>query len=190
MGAVSEQPGRYRRSTSGLIASILVTLVAIGAFVGLRELTRNDLEVEPEPVDYLSAVEFAQQEGAELVYPPELPTGWIATSVEVTPGEEPTWRLGVLTDDERFVGLRQDNDSLDDMLEAYVDEDAVEIEPQRLESPVAREWRVFEDEGGDVAFAAEVDDQVVLVYGSAGMDEVRAFAESLTAEQRGGTAGG
>jgi hypothetical protein len=190
MGAVSEQPGRYRRSTSGLIASILVTLVAIGGFVALRELTRNDLEVEPEPVDYLSAVEFAQQEGAELVYPPSLPDGWIATSVEITPGEEPVWRLGVLTDQERFVGLRQDNDSLDDMLEAYVDEDVDELEPERLDSPVAPEWRVFEDEGGDVAFAAEVGDQVVLVYGSAGADDVRRFAESLTTEPRGGAAAG
>ncbi|MFC6286182.1 DUF4245 domain-containing protein [Nocardioides sp. GCM10027113] len=180
---MSEQPGRYRRSTSGLIGAILITLLVIGAFVTLRALFRSELEVEPEPVDYLSAVGFAQREGFELVYPPELPEGWIATSVDLTQGEPPAWRIGMLTDDERFVGVRQEANDLDDMLDTYVDEDVDEVEPRRLDSEIATEWRAFEDEGGDLALAAELDeDTVVLVYGSAPEADVVALAELLTAE--------
>jgi hypothetical protein len=47
---------------------------------------------------------------------------------------------------------------------------------------VAREWQVFEDEGGDLAYAAELDDEVLLVYGSAGEEDLRLVLERLTAE--------
>lgn len=183
-GAVSEQPGRYQRSTSGLLASILVTLLAIGAFVGVRALVREDAAQDPEPVDYLAAVGQAQEAGVDVVYPSAVPEGWIATSVDLTQGDRPAWGLGMLTDDGRFVGLRQEDGSVDDLLETYVDEQATEVGETGLASPVASTWRVFEDDGGDRAYAAEVGDDVVLVYGSAPREDLELVVGRLTTAPR------
>ena len=45
---------------------------------------------------------------------------------------------------------------------------------------VARHWGGYADPGGDLAYAAEVGDHSVLVYGSAPGDDLRAIVESLT----------
>ena len=41
---------------------------------------------------------------------------------------------------------------------------------------------MFEDEGGDLAYAAELGDDVVMVYGSAGEEDLRVVLERLTTE--------
>lgn len=174
------RPGRYQRSTSGLVGALIVSLLAIGAFVAFRALNRDELEIEPEPVDYLAAVEQLQSTGARPVHPPTLPAGWIATSVEAVPGEEPVWRLGVLTDDGAFVGIRQAEVGVDSMVEEYVDEEAAEGEVLSVESTVATEWQTWTDDGGDTGYTAEVGEETVLVYGSAPAAEIEAFLSLLT----------
>lgn len=184
---MSEQPGRYQRSTSGLLAAILITLLAIGGWVAIRAFVRDDLEQEPEAIDYLGTVGLAQDGGAEIVYPASLPQDWIATSVDYQPGDRPSWNVGILTDDGRFVGVHQEDDALDDLLGTYVDEDGdeiAELPPEKVESAVATEWQVFQDEGGDRAYAAEVGEDYVLVYGSAALADLREVVELLTTEPR------
>lgn len=178
----SEKPGRYARSANGLIASLVVTVVAVVAFVGFRALTSKDLEVRPEPVDYLETVELAQDSGHEVFYPPTLPDGWIATNVAVVPGERPAFGLSILTADDTFVGLRQEDDSLADLLETYVDEEAREEGPTEFDTPIARTWQTYSDDGGDLAYATEVGDDTLLVYGSASAEDLRLVLESLTSD--------
>jgi hypothetical protein len=161
---------------------MVVTLLVIGAFVAFRALNRDDLEVSPESVDYLEQAGLAQDAGLEVVYPRDLPDGWQATNVEVVPGERPVWAVSLLTDDQRYVGVRQEDDQLDDLLATYVDE-AAEARPDvRVEGSVAQEWQVFADDGGDLAYATELGDSVVMVYGSAGEEDLRLVLERLTTE--------
>lgn len=176
----SGNAGRYARTTNGLIASLVVTVLAVGAFVALRALNRDDLEVRPEPVDYLEAVEAAQGVGLEVVYPPALPDGWIADSIDFVPGGGLAWGIGMLTDDERFVGVRQEDASVEDLLHTYVDEDPAEGDPVDVAGAVAPTWQTWSDSGGDHAFSAEVGGDTVLVYGSAGVDDLRELLELLT----------
>jgi hypothetical protein len=174
--------GRYQRSMSGLIGALIVTLLVIAAFVAFRALNRDELETSPEPVDYREQAALAQEAGLEVAYPSELPPGWRATNVEVAAGERPVWAVGILTGDQRYVGIRQEDDQLDDLLATYVDEDVEARAPTRVEGSVAEEWQVFEDEGGDLAYAAELGNEVVLVYGSAGEEDLRLVLERLTTE--------
>jgi len=182
MGAVSEseKPGRYARSAGGLIASLVVTVLAVLAFVAFRAVTSEDLEVRPEPVDYLDTVELAQDSDLQIVYPPSLPDGWIATNVAVVPGERPAFGLSILTDDETFIGVRQEDDSLTDLLTTYVDEETSEEGPTKFDSPIATTWETYSDDGGDLAYATEIGDATLLVYGSADEDDLRLLLESLT----------
>ncbi len=179
---MSEQGGRYQRSFAGMIGALLITLVVIGAFVAFRALNRDELERRPEAVDYLETAGFVQEAGLTVAYPPTLPEGWIATTVDFKPGERPSWGLGFLTDDEKFVGVRQENASLDDLLTTYVDEQPTELAEAEIPGSLADTWRVFEDEGGDLAFAAEVGDDWVLVYGSAPRSELESVVSSLTTD--------
>jgi hypothetical protein len=178
----AQQGGRYQRSASGLLGAMLVILLVIGAFVAFRALNRDELEVSPESVDYLEQAGLAQDAGLDVVYPRDLPDGWQATNVEVAPGERPVWGVSLLTDDQRYIGIRQEDDQLDDLLSTYVDEAVVARPGVRVEGSVAREWQVFADDGGDLAYATELGDDVVMVYGSAGEEDLRLVLERLTTE--------
>ncbi len=173
-------PGRYARSANGLVAAMIVTVLAVAGFALLKGLVSNDLVVEPESLPYLERVEQAQDAGIEVVYPPELPEGWIATRVQVEPGDPPSFGLNLLTADEQFVGLRQDPASVEDLLDQYVDESPDEGEPYETTGSVATTWRTFDDDGGDVAYAAEVGGTTVLVYGSTGREDLEKVIASLT----------
>lgn len=178
----NEKPGRYARSANGLIASLVVTVVAVLAFVGFRAVTSKDLEVRPEPVDYLETVEGAQESGLTLVYPPSLPEGWIATNAAFVRGDRPAFELSILTDDETFIGVRQEDESVADLLETYVDEEAGEQGTTEFDSPIATTWETYTDEGGDTAYATEIGEDTLLVYGSADEDDLRLLLESLTTD--------
>lgn len=182
MGDVSEsaeRPGRYQRSTSGLIGALVILLVVIGAFVILRSVFRDELEVEPEAVDYLEVVRQVQQSGGEAFYPATLPEGWRATSATYDPSTG-AFGLGLNTDDERFVGLRQADTDLRSLLATYVDSQVDGGSEVTLESAVGDTWQTWSDDGGDHALTIEVGGEQVMVYGSASEEDLRAFAQSLT----------
>ena len=179
-----EQPvgraGRYQRSIAGGVGSMIVLLLVVLAFVVVRGIFRDNDGADIEPVDYLAVVGPAQEAGVQVVYPPSLPEGWTATSVDFVPGGRPGFGVGMLTDDEKFVGVRQQDADLDSMLETYVDDDAVEGDTVDVEGSVAAEWQEWSDAGGDHAYSATVGETEVLVYGSAPTDDLLTIVRSLT----------
>jgi hypothetical protein len=160
---------------------MVVTLLAIGAFVALRAVSRTDLDVKPQAVDYLAAADAAHDAGRRVVYPERLPRGWIATSVDYVPGDRPAWGVGMLTGGGGdFVGVRQEDAPLDDLLATYVDEHPAKSTKVRVPGSVATTWQEYADAGGDHAFAAEVRGDEVLVYGSAPVADLRRVLALLT----------
>ncbi len=176
---MSEQPGRYQRSVSGMVGAMVVLLLVVAAYVGFRALNRDNVEVEPETVDYLEAVQFAQDADWTVVYPPSVPEGWRSTSIESQPGEE--WGIGFLTPD-GFAGLHQSDGSASELLETYVDEETTELDPVQIEGNGASEWEAFEDADGDLGYVGEIDGEQVLVYGSAPASALQQLAGSLTTD--------
>jgi len=174
-----EQPGRYQRSVSGMLGAMLILLLAVAAYVGFRALNRDNVEVEPETVDYLEAVQFAQDADWTVVYPPSVPEGWRSTSVESVQGE--VWGIGFLTPG-GFAGLHQSDGASSELLETYVDEETTALDPVEIGGSDATAWEAFEDADGDLGYLGEVDGEQVLVYGSAPAAELQQLAESLTTE--------
>ena len=74
-----ERPARYSRTPNGLLAALIVTVLAVAAFVVFRSSFRDDPELDHETVDYVEPVKAAQENGMALVYPSSLPTGWRVT---------------------------------------------------------------------------------------------------------------
>ncbi len=172
---MSEKPGRYQRSTNGLVGAMIVTLLAIGLFVVIRSLVRVDLEVEPEPVDFAAAADAVRGAGFDVLAPAALPTGWRATAIDVQQTDPPLWGMSILTDKDTFVGLRQEDGSVGDLVDVNIDKDAVEGEPLSLDSAVGDTWQTWTDEGGDTGYSIAYGDQTVLVYGSASPEDLQEF---------------
>ena len=176
---MSEQPSRYTRSFNGMVGAMVVTVVFVLAFVGWRALFRGDGEDAAPTVDWRESVELADSAGLAVVHPRELPAGWRATSVDLRAGDEPRWGLGVLTDSGDFVGIRQEDRPVGDLVETYVDEDADEGDEVTLTSDVATTWQTWSDDGGDHGWSAEIGEESLLVYGSAPAEQIEAYIESL-----------
>ncbi|ABL80589.1 MULTISPECIES: DUF4245 domain-containing protein [unclassified Nocardioides] len=177
------RPGRYPRTTGGLVGSIIVLVLAVVAIVLVRGMFRETPSYEPEHVDYLALVTSVQQVGLTPAYPAELPAGWYVKDATFAPGDRPVLDLAMTTADGRFAGLHQEDRAVDELVGRYVGGDATEGDPVRIEGAVAPEWRTFSDPGGDHAFAAELGEETILVYGSASEDELRDLVESLTTDK-------
>jgi hypothetical protein len=180
-----EQPSRYNRSFGGLIAAMIVTVLFVAGYVGFRAAFREQPDIKPN-VDYLSCVAYLQEADVAIVHPQELPAGWRANGIFFERGTPPQWRLGILTDDDEFVGVVQQKGDLDDLLAEYVDESpgqGDDVSPQN--DLGATTWQTWSDVGGDHAFSTELTDgplagQTVLVYGSAPLADQQTFLERLT----------
>jgi len=176
---VSGRSGRYERSMAGMVGAMGVTLLVILAFVVFRAVNREDLDYEPEPVDYLSVVEGIQaNQPLEPAYPPELAEGWVAT-LAGWEQDTVTWKLNLLTDEGRFLGVRQSRRlPVDNLVEQSVDEDAQKGATIQLDGALGGEWTEWSD-GSDYALVRETRSEVLLVVGTGSEDEVRDLAASL-----------
>ncbi len=177
---MSEQPSRYTRSFGGMTGALIVTVLFVLAFVAWRGLFRTDVDNTPVAVDWLESVELAQQADFAVVHPRELPAGWTATSVDLFAGDDPRWGLGVLTDDGDFIGVRQQDTSVDALVELYVDEKAEAGDDASVPSEVTDTWQTWSDDGGDHGYSTELDEDAVLVYGSAPVQDIETYVGLLT----------
>lgn len=189
-GRMSEQPGRYQRSASGMVGALLVSLLAIAAFVGLRAFNRSPLDVRPDHVDYLSAVRYAQRTGMTLVYPPRLPGGWYATRADYSPGSKPDLVLSMLTGSQDYVGLVQSPTPLPGLLTTYVDPRPTAGRAVTLDGALVPHWATWTDTGGDTALTARWHRQSLMVFGTASKAELSSLARSLTTRELAQPTGG
>lgn len=178
------KPGRYERSAGGLVISLVVTVVGIGALLYFMGIFRPDFETKPTAIDYLETVEAMQSADLAPVYPEDLPEGWIATSVTVPTEKDPYFMVGMLNDDDEFVAVRQEDASFGALLAGSVDEETQPADgytvPDAVRRPVARAWEGYTDDGGDTAYLAEVGDQSVMVFGSAPPEDLHTVIDALT----------
>ena len=87
------KPGRYNRSTGGLIGSMIVLVLVVLGIVVFRGAFRDTPEYDPEPVEYLDLVASIQQTGIMPAYPPTLPDGWFVKDARFEPTDRPVFSL-------------------------------------------------------------------------------------------------
>jgi hypothetical protein len=163
-----------------MTGALIVTVVFVLAFVAWRALFRGDVDEKPVAVDWQDSVTLAEQANLQVVHPRELPSGWTATSVDLAAGDDPRWGLGVLTAEGDFIGIRQQDSSVDDLVDQYVDEKAEAGDDASVASEVSDTWQTFSDDGGDHGYATELGDESLLVYGSAPVAEIETYLGLLT----------
>ena len=182
-GGGSAGGGRYQRSSGGLIGALIVTVGGVVAFVVFRALTSDDEPTPVRAIDYSAAVQGARADGKLTVLAPDrLPLGWKATSATYNRGVSTTWHLGMLTGDTKYVGVEEARESIDDLVEEHVDENAKRGKDVTIGG---QKWQTWTDTDGDYAVARALDgpkgaEESVLVVGSAPERQVRQLAGSLT----------
>jgi hypothetical protein len=160
-----------------MVGAMIVLILVVAGFVAFRAVNRTELEREVEPVDYAAPARFAQEQADfELLTPRRLPAGWVATSVRFIPGEEQSWHIGLLTDEEEYVGLEQVDRSVADLVRQHVDEDAVAGDDVTIEGAT---WSSWTDDGGDTALTYAGEDVTTLVVGTVPEETLISFVESL-----------
>lgn len=178
-----QRPNRYELPLTSMVGAMGLLLVCIFGYVGFRALVRDNEPTPVEAVDYSGWVKAGRQEGALAVLSPTLPKGWKATSAKYTPGTDPHWHLGVLTDGGKYIGLEESLASVDDQVQEFVDPDAKAGAKVTVDGVT---WQSWTDGGGDYALTSTRKaprgkyPETVLVSGSAGADDVKAFVGSLT----------
>src|SRR5688500_18677482 len=95
------------------MGDIFRTIAVLGGIILALSVVGRIVTITPDqptrPVDYREAVESSRTVAEfDLYAPRSLPEGWRATSVRF---EENAWHLGVLTDEDDYVGLEQVTDS-------------------------------------------------------------------------------
>ena len=175
---MSGQAGRYQRSAAGMVGAMVVLVAVVVGSVVFRDANRRDPQSPVKAVDYTQAADFARQQADfEVLAPSSLPDGWRATTVEYRPGTNDRWHLGLLTDEDRYVGLEQSGDSLGSMVQTYVDPEAVKGDPVRV---AGERWSTYSDSGGDLALVRRQGNVTTLVVGhEVPRDDLVAFTASL-----------
>ncbi len=174
-----ERPGRYNRSTGGLIGSMIVLLVVVLGLVVFRGAFRETPDYEPEHIDYLELVTSVQQAGLTPLYPPQLPEGWYVKDASFDSSDRPSLDLVFATDDGHTAGLHQEDASERDLLTTYVGDGATE-DPSRTLTTDGTTWTAWVDTDGDHAYTTEHGEDTVLVYSSGDPDALTALVASLT----------
>lgn len=174
---------RYPRTFNGLIASMVVCVVAVVGYWVLQNGTHSATTVSPASVDYRATVREIQQGGKSVVYPASLPGGWKATDARYQPGDFPTWAIPMLTGSGKFVGLQVEKAPVQDLVEKYIDDHARQGAATTISSSVASSWTAWSDSGGDHGYSATVDEDTVLVYGSAPETDLKRLVGLLTTAQ-------
>jgi hypothetical protein len=176
---MAQGSARYERSAAGMVGAMIVTLLVILAFVAFRALNREDLNVQPNSVDYLQAVEGLQANGLTPAYPAKLPKGWQATRA-VFETDNLAWELDLLTADKRYVGIRQADLRDKDLVAKYVDDQGRQGGPAHFATDVATDWTSWDVDDDDSAYTAVLGkDTTLLVFGSASHKQIEQLVDGL-----------
>lgn len=175
---MSEQPGRYQRSFSGLAAALVVLVAFVVVLVVLQKITNAAGSPNPAPaVPYAKAAKYARQQAhLHLLAPPSLPKGWRATSVRYVDGPDEHWHLGVLTAHDQYVGLEQGHGPVRALVNKYVDPQARRLKPATIDGA---SWTVWSDSGGDLGFCRRQGNTTTLVVGTADRATLTGYLASL-----------
>src|SRR5699024_10972737 len=88
--------------------SVVAWGLRLGGLVAVGVHSRPTRRSPGRPVDWTATVAGGRDAvDYPVLAPSQLPEGWRATSARVKPGEDHAWHLGVLTDDDEYLGLEQ-----------------------------------------------------------------------------------
>ena len=155
--------------TTAVMGALLLGAVLIGQLVTVTP------DRPERRVDFADAVAGARAAATfDVIAPKALPKGWIANSARFGPD---AWHLGVVTPDDKYVGLEQATWSA----KAMVDEFAPESRSAGQTRLAGHTWQVRTESDGDRVYLRDAGETSILVVGSARRADLERYVSSLSA---------
>lgn len=181
-GDVAEARSGYQRSVPGLLGALIVVLVLIASVWVLSRFQHRDTTDPAKTVDYTAELAEARESAPfDVLAPSPVPPGWRAASVQWD-GADPeaaSWHLGFLTSTGEYVGLEQGNAPVAD----FVAGTTTATQPTEAVEVAGESWQgLVSDDAREHALVRRESGVTMLVTGTASLEELVTFAESLTAE--------
>lgn len=155
-----------------VLGGIILALFGIGQFFYGSDAPRRD-------VDFACVAQSARESVEWLLYTPTtVPAGWTSNNAQFNPGDEGSWRLGMVTADNEFIGIEQHFDDVADVVETY----APESEETGRAQVAGFDWDVYESADGTMSFVRTEGEQVIMVTSTAERAIIETYIESLTSE--------
>jgi hypothetical protein len=168
------------RSTRGnpAMGDIVRSMAAIGliilALYGFGKLFTQEPDSPTPAIDYATIVSQARPAADfALLAPSGLPKGWKATSADFAPT---SWHLGVLTDEEDYIGLEQVRISID----RAVDEFANGSKSAGTADVAGETWTVRKGPQDRITFVRREGGLTTLVVGTASRSVIEDYISSLS----------
>ncbi len=162
-----------------LRSMFVIGLIILGLFA-FGKLFTTTPEETVSTVDYEQVLVQAQAgTSLPLLAPTTLPDGWRATSARFDPGVDGsggTWHLGVLTDDEEYVGIEQTPLSIERALDRWA-EGSEEAGSAQVAGEV---WSVWAGPGDEIAYVMREGERTTLVNGTVTQDVLEDYIASLS----------
>jgi len=170
----SPRSSRGNPSIGDIIRSVVVIGLIILALYGVGRLFTSTPESSVKAVDYVSVVQQARPAaGFPLAAPTSLPEGWRATSARF---QTNGWHLGVLTDDDDYMGLEQITGSVDRAIDRF----AEDSRSAGTADVAGQTWSVRTGPDGRVTYVRNESGLTTLVNSSASRSVVEDYISSLS----------
>lgn len=157
----------------------VIGLIILGLFA-FGKLFTTTPEETVSTVDYQQVLVQAQVgTSLPLLAPTTLPDGWRATSARFDPGVDGTggtWHLGVLTDDDEYVGLEQTPLSIDRAVARW----AEGSDDSGSAQVAGQVWSVRAGPGNRIAYVVREGDRTTLINGTVPQTVLEDYIESLS----------
>lgn len=157
---------------------VVLSIIVLG--IWLFGLLQTETPEDPigEGVPYADTASSARDVATyPLLAPANLPTDWRVNGVRFTPTGTQAWHLGVLTDENRYIGLEQEKVEVDDLIETYA-EGAEEAGTVDIDGVV---WQRYDGPGKSITLVQETADVTTLVTtGSAPLEDLETLARRLS----------
>ncbi len=162
-----------------IVRSVVVIGVILLGLWGFGKLFTQTPEQPVSSVDYQQVVDDVRSSSdVEILAPPSLPEGWRATSARYEPGAGGTvgtWNLGVLTDDDQYLGVEQSSLSVERAFDRWA-EDGQDAGSADVAGQV---WSVRVGPDDRTTYVTREDGRTTLVTGTVAPDRLEAYISSL-----------
>ena len=173
---------RANQTVRNLVWSLVATLIVVLLLVLV--VVRPD-PAPIEPIDYRAVAAQSEAPEGESLIVPNLPEGWTANAATLRTVEQvETWYIGFITPRGQYIGFEQGFEANPTWVDGHYAEQSSSPEPVNVDGRTWTETLGVEDPGNSArVWVTEVDsDNIVILYGTAGVEEFTILAASLGLE--------
>lgn len=157
-----------------ILRSVAVLGLIVLAIYGFGRFSTQEPETPTRSVDYATIVDQVRPVADfEVLAPDKLPEGWRANKANL---DIEGWHLGIVTDDDEYIGLDQAKLRVERAVERFADgskaDGAVEIDGQ--------EWTVRTGPRDRTTYVRRDGDATTVVIGSASRSVIERYISSLS----------